>query len=284
MDTPTGWEARSTTRSFPRSAPRRSRPIWYRRAWTDRKWRPPASARRCPSSRARPRRAARPSSNAWRLIAGSRSRSRAVRSSRRPLFHLALQPRLVRGFVFMDQDFILIAKWIVPVEPAGALDQHAIVVRAGRIEALLPAADAKARFPGLEVVDLPHHIVLPGLVSAHTHAATTLLRGLADERRERAASAILSREFVLDGTLLACAEMLAGGITCFSDAYFFPEASLEAARSMGVRSVHGILVMEAPTAYASDPADYLRKGLALRDLAREDAHASFCIAPRHAET
>jgi 5-methylthioadenosine/S-adenosylhomocysteine deaminase len=157
-------------------------------------------------------------------------------------------------------------------------------VLAGRIEALLPAAEAKARYPQLEVIDLAHHIVLPGFVSVHTRAASALLRGVPAERRERAERALLSAQFVQDGTLLACAEMLAGGITCFNDAYFFPEASLEAARAMGLRSAHGILAMEAPSAYASDPADYLRKGLALRDRVREDPLASFCMALLRAET
>ena len=77
--------------------------------------------------------------------------------------------------------------------------------------------------------------------------------------------------------------MLSAGITCFNDTYFFPDAALEAARTMGLRSTHGILAREAASAYASDPADYLRKGLALRDRAREDGLASFCIAVQHAE-
>ena len=68
-----------------------------------------------------------------------------------------------------------------------------------------------------------------------------------------------------DGTALACAEMLRGGITCFNDMYFFPEAALEAALAAGMRVALGLIVIDFPTAYASDPADYLRKGLALRD-------------------
>jgi 5-methylthioadenosine/S-adenosylhomocysteine deaminase len=184
----------------------------------------------------------------------------------------------------MDQDFLLIAKWIVPVEPAGALEQHALAVRGGRIEALLPAVDARKRFAQLDVVELAHHIVIPGLVSAHTHGAATLLRGLTGQRAQALERALLSPEFVRDGSLLACAEMLAGGITCFSDAYFFPEASLEAASAMGMRSAHWILATEEPSAYASDLADYLRKGFALRDRAREQPLASFGIAALRAET
>jgi 5-methylthioadenosine/S-adenosylhomocysteine deaminase len=73
--------------------------------------------------------------------------------------------------------------------------------------------------------------------------------------------------------------MLRGGITCFNDMYFFPEASAEAALACGLRSAHGVIVIEFPSAYASDPADYLRKGLELRDRMREESLVSFCLAP-----
>jgi 5-methylthioadenosine/S-adenosylhomocysteine deaminase len=84
---------------------------------------------------------------------------------------------------------------------------------------------------------------------------------------------------VRDGTLLACAEMLRGGITCFNDMYFFPEAAAEAARSLGMRAVLGLVVIEFPTAYAADADDYLSKGLAVRDRLRADPLLSFCLAP-----
>jgi len=130
--------------------------------------------------------------------------------------------------------------------------------------------------------------VMPGLVNAHTHAAMTLLRGLADdtplarwleEHIWPAETKHVSREFVRDGTLLACAEMIRGGITCFNDMYFFPDASLEAALAAGMRSAQGMIVIEFPSAYASDAADYLRRGLELRDRYRDEGLASFCLAP-----
>jgi 5-methylthioadenosine/S-adenosylhomocysteine deaminase len=89
---------------------------------------------------------------------------------------------------------------------------------------------------------------------------------------------------VRDGTALACAEMLRGGITCFGDMYFFPEAALEAALEAGMRAVLGLAVSELSTPYASDPADYLRKGLATRDQYREQPLASFCLAPQAAHS
>jgi 5-methylthioadenosine/S-adenosylhomocysteine deaminase len=168
------------------------------------------------------------------------------------------------------------------------LEGHAVAVRDGRIEALLPSGEAATRFPSHEGLDLPDHVLIPGLVNTHTHAAMSLMRGLADdlplmrwleEHIWPAEAKHVSPAMVRDGTLLACAEMLRGGITCFNDMYFFPEASLEAARAAGMRVALGIIVIEFPTPYASDAADYLRKGLALRDREGDDPLASFCLAP-----
>jgi 5-methylthioadenosine/S-adenosylhomocysteine deaminase len=178
---------------------------------------------------------------------------------------------------------------VVPVEPAGAvLEDHAVAVREGRIEAVLPASGAAAAYPGYETFDLPGHVLIPGLVNAHTHAAMCLMRGLSDdlplmrwlqEHIWPAEAKHVSPEFVRDGTLLACAEMLRGGVTCFNDMYFFPEAALEAAAAARMRSAQGIITIEFPSAYASDAADYLARGLAIRDRWRDEPLASFCLAP-----
>ena len=149
-------------------------------------------------------------------------------------------------------------------------------MRDGAIEAVVPA-QAGTRFPDYERVDLPDHVLIPGLVNTHTRAALVLMRGFPDERREAAEKRVLSPAFVRDGTALACAEMLRGGITCFADRYFFPEAALEAAQHAGMRVVLGLLVQDEPSAYASDSDDYLRKGLEFRDSASDQA---FCFAPR----
>jgi 5-methylthioadenosine/S-adenosylhomocysteine deaminase len=177
----------------------------------------------------------------------------------------------------------------VPVEPAGAvLEHHAVAVRDGAIEAVLPTAEALKSFGNYQRVDLAEHVLMPGLVNAHTHAAMSLMRGLADdlplmrwlqEHIWPAETKHVSPRFVRDGTALACAEMLRGGITCFNDMYFFPEAALEAALEAGMRVALGLIVLDFPTAYASDPSDYVRKGLALRDQRSDEPLVSFCLAP-----
>jgi 5-methylthioadenosine/S-adenosylhomocysteine deaminase len=196
---------------------------------------------------------------------------------------------LTAGSLMEAVDALIHARWIVPVEPAGrVLEQHALALSHGRIAALLPSAEARRRFKAVESVELPRHALIPGLVNAHTHAAMTLLRGLADDLplmrwlqdhiwpvENRWADA----DFVRDGTELAVAEMLRGGITCFNDMYFFPEAAAQAIRHAGMRASLGLVVFDFPSAWGSGPEDYIHKGLALRDQYKNDPLLSFVFAP-----
>jgi len=186
-------------------------------------------------------------------------------------------------------DLLIEPSWIIPIEPAGVvLADHALAVDAGRIVGLLPAADTAGRFAPRQHLRLPGKVLLPGFVNLHTHAAMTLLRGYADdlplmrwlaEHIWPAEARHLSADFVRDGTLLAAWEMLRGGITCFNDMYFFPDAAAEAVIEAGMRAVLGVTAIEFPTAYAADANDYLNKGLAARDAWRDEALLSFALAP-----
>jgi 5-methylthioadenosine/S-adenosylhomocysteine deaminase len=186
-------------------------------------------------------------------------------------------------------DTLLDARWIIPVEPSGAvLRHHAIAIDQGTIRAIMPSTEAHARFAPHEHIVLGNHALIPGLVNLHTHAAMSLMRGIADDLplMEWLSNHIWPAEarhvdsgFVFDGTLLACAEMLRGGITCFNDMYFFPEASVRAAVEAGMRASIGMIAIDFPTAYASDADDYLAKGLALRDDYGRHPLLSFCFAP-----
>ena len=189
----------------------------------------------------------------------------------------------------IEIDLLVEARWIVPVEPEGiVLENYCLAIQAGRIVALLPASEATRSYPAREHFRLADHLLLPGFVNLHTHAAMTLLRGYADdmplmrwlqERIWPAESRHISPDFVRDGTLLACWEMLRGGITCFNDMYFFPQAAAEAALSAGMRAALGITVFEFPSAYGNDAEDYLAKGLATRDALRDEELIRFCLAP-----
>lgn len=188
----------------------------------------------------------------------------------------------------MPATTVIEPRWVVPVTPAAVLSDHAVVIEADRIAAVLPAADALVRYPDAPRVLLPDHALIPGLVNLHTHAAMTLMRGMADDLALMdwlqnhiwpVETRMVSDEFVHDGTLLACAEMLRGGVTCFNDMYFFPEAAARATLQAGMRAALGIIAVEFRSAYAADAQDYLTKGIALRDSLRDEPLLSFCLAP-----
>lgn len=186
-------------------------------------------------------------------------------------------------------DLIVESHWIIPVEPANTLlENHSLVVRDQKIVDILPTGSARQQYRAPRCHSLNQHVLIPGLVNLHTHAAMALLRGFADdlplmpwltEHIWPAERAHVSPEFVRDGTLLACWEMLRGGVTCFNDMYFYPEAAASAALAAGIRAALGITVFEFPSAYGTGADDYLDKGLAARErLAKEDL-ISFCLAP-----
>ena len=149
-------------------------------------------------------------------------------------------------------DLAIDAGIVMPVRPARTvLRDHTVLVCNGQIEAVLPTAstlDLDVR----ERVSLPGQLLMPGLVNLHTHAAMTLMRGLSDdlplmrwlqEHIWPAEAKFVSDPFVETGTRLACAEMLRGGITCFNDMYFFPEATARAVLQAGMRASLGMIAI-----------------------------------------
>ncbi len=200
------------------------------------------------------------------------------------MLNSSLDPRSISHI-----DALIEARWIVPVEPENVvLENHALAIHDGKILAILPMEEAHRQYQAREITRLAEHVLIPGLVNLHTHAAMSLLRGYADDTplmpwlRDHiwpAEAQHVSAQFVRDGTLLAAAEMLRGGITCFADMYFFPAAAAEAALQMGIRAALGLVAFEFPSAYGSDADDYLAKGLAVRDQLRDEPTISFCLAP-----
>jgi 5-methylthioadenosine/S-adenosylhomocysteine deaminase len=185
-------------------------------------------------------------------------------------------------------DLILLPQWIVPVESAGILTEHAVIVHNGQILDVMPADAAQSRYAPAQTLALPGRALIPGLVNLHGHAAMSLFRGFADDQplmtwlNEHiwpAEKKLVSEAFVRDGTLLAAAEMLAGGITSCNDMYFFPQSAGEAFLQAGMRATLGMIVLEFPSTYASDADDYLAHGLATRDELKDEPLLSFAFAP-----
>ncbi|MGK7295908.1 MAG: TRZ/ATZ family hydrolase [Candidatus Wenzhouxiangella sp. M2_3B_020] len=183
----------------------------------------------------------------------------------------------------------LVPRWVVPVVPEGrVLDDHAVVVRGDRIEAVLPEEDLESRFPGIERIDLPGRVLIPGLVNMHTHSAMALLRGLADdlplmrwlhENIWPAEKIIMGSDYVRAGSRLALAEMLRAGTTCFNDNYFFPDVTAEVALGVGMRAVIGMPIIGFPTPWAETEDEYFRRGLEVQRRFFGEALIEVAFAP-----
>jgi 5-methylthioadenosine/S-adenosylhomocysteine deaminase len=181
------------------------------------------------------------------------------------------------------------ARHLVPVRPGRVLlENHSVAVRGDRVIEVVPRAEAESRWPDAGSVDLPTHVLLPGLVNCHTHAPMTLLRGYADdldlhvwlqEHIWPAERAFVGPRFVRDGTRLAVAEMFRSGTTCFNDMYFFPDAAIDVCREAGMRASLGLIVIEFETAWARDAAGYIDRGMGLYETFRGEALISFTLAP-----
>jgi 5-methylthioadenosine/S-adenosylhomocysteine deaminase len=186
-------------------------------------------------------------------------------------------------------DSILHCRWIAPVEPAGTVHtDHSVVVHEGRILDILPIEQARNNYTADIEHELDGHLLIPGLVNAHTHAAMSLLRGLADdlplhewlnEHIWPAESRWVNEEFVHDGTQLAMAEMLRSGTTCFNDMYFFPDVTARAAAGCGIRACVGLIIIDFPTVWANDASEYISKGLNVQDRYRADPLIRTMFAP-----
>ena len=189
----------------------------------------------------------------------------------------------------INADLVIEARWIATVVPQQLiLENYSVIIQAGVIADLLPISEARQKYTANALVCLDDHVLIPGLINLHTHAAMNLMRGIADDMPLMkwlsdhiwpAEQAVVSEQYVKDSTLLACAEMLSGGITCFNEMYFYPQAAASATNQAGMRANLGLVVIEFPSAYASDADDYLQKGFAAHDSWRNNPLITSSIAP-----
>eukprot|EP00297_Palpitomonas_bilix_P006886 CAMPEP_0113909682 /NCGR_PEP_ID=MMETSP0780_2-20120614/27020_1 /TAXON_ID=652834 /ORGANISM="Palpitomonas bilix" /LENGTH=411 /DNA_ID=CAMNT_0000905583 /DNA_START=1 /DNA_END=1232 /DNA_ORIENTATION=- /assembly_acc=CAM_ASM_000599 len=169
-------------------------------------------------------------------------------------------------------DTVIFARYVVTMSKEHEnkyLERHAVVIDRGVVVDVLPIPDAKAQYCGVVEEDLSiHHAIMPGLINCHTHAPMALMKGLGDdlplhewlsENIWPTEAKYLSYEFCIQGARLAILQMLKSGTTTFNDMYFFPEAVAAAANEAGIRALISCPIIEFPTPYAENAADYLQK-------------------------
>jgi len=185
-------------------------------------------------------------------------------------------------------DIIITSRWMITVENDGeVLENHAIAIKDGKIQAILPAPQA-ASLNAKQHVKLDSHVLMPGLINLHGHSAMTLLRGMADDMALMdwlnnhiwpAEAKHVREDFVFDGALLAMAEMIRCGTTTINDMYFYHGAMARAGLASGMRTFVGCSILEFPTNYALNADDYISKALAeRREFLGEDL-VTFTLAP-----
>ncbi|OZG71039.1 N-ethylammeline chlorohydrolase [Hahella sp. CCB-MM4] len=172
-------------------------------------------------------------------------------------------------------DLIITARWIVPIRPANLiLENSSVVINGGRILDIGDTDDLMQRYSGKEHVSLPEHVLMPGMINAHGHAAMTLFRGMADDLPLMewlnnhiwpAEAKYVDEDFVRDGVSLAIVEMIRSGTTTFSDQYFFPASAAAAAVDAGMRCQLVFPILDFPSSWASHAEDYIHKGVKLFD-------------------
>ena len=182
-------------------------------------------------------------------------------------------------------------EWIVTVNSDfEVLQDFAVLIEDNLIHSLVPndeIADLDC-YAQAEIIPLPGCALLPGLVNSHTHASMSLFRGMADDLPLMewltdhiwpAEAHWVGPEFTIDGFRLAAAEMIRSGTTCLSDMYYFPDEVAGCAQQIGMRSVVGLIVLDFPSVWAQDAAEYLHKALAVHDQIRELPLVSSAFAP-----
>lgn len=189
----------------------------------------------------------------------------------------------------MEIDSLIHADWIIPVAASDlVLTQHSLAIQDGRILAILPRTEALTQLRAQNTIELPNHALIPGLINTHTHAAMTILRGLADDLPLMvwlqkhiwpAEARWANAEFVRDGTELALLEMLRSGTTCFNDMYYFPEVTADLVVAAGMRACVGLVIIDFPSAWANTIDEYFTKGCAVHDQFRHNQLIRTAFAP-----
>jgi len=169
-------------------------------------------------------------------------------------------------------DLIIMGDHIVSMDESGTVYEHgAVAVDDGLILAVGPADEIAAEYSAAETLGGENRVVMPGLINGHTHAAMTLLRGIADDLALMdwlnnyifpAEVEFVDAEFVRIGTELACWEMIRGGTTTFVDMYYFPDTVAEVVDSCGLRALVSETVIDQRSPDAEDAADSINKGIA----------------------
>lgn len=173
-------------------------------------------------------------------------------------------------------------------EKDSKIENGAIVVNQDTIVAMGRKDDILPMYQGRVTIDVPDSIIMPGLVNAHTHAAMTCFRGIADDMELMewlndyifpSEARYVDPELVYWGSTLACAEMIKSGTTTFSDMYIFEEETAQAAKQAGMRCLLGEVLFDFPSPSFKTPAEGLACTERLLKKWADDALINIMVEP-----
>lgn len=186
-------------------------------------------------------------------------------------------------------DTLIHARWVLPIAPQNViLEHHSLAVKKDRIIGVLPSLQAAQQWQAHHEINLTEHVLMPGLVNAHTHTPSSLFRGLADDLPLMdwlthhiwpAEMAILNPESIADGMRLAILEMLRGGTTCFCDHFFFHDSAAEVVATNGIRANIGLWVGNVPTVWGKNETEYFTKVEATLNSGSPFPRVTWSLAP-----
>ncbi len=172
-------------------------------------------------------------------------------------------------------DLIIEGDYVVTMDDDGnVIANGALAIDGGLIIAMGTAEEINIQYSANGHLRGENRIVMPGLINGHSHAAMTLLRGVADDLPLLdwltkyifpAEVEFVDAEFVRIGTELACWEMIRGGTTTFVDMYYFPDVIAQVVESCGMRALVSATVIDQRSPDAENAADSLVKGMAFVD-------------------
>ena len=166
-------------------------------------------------------------------------------------------------------DLLLTNGLLLPLSPGSKpIPRGGVAIANGKIAGLGKEVEIGASFDPRRTIDARGGLIMPGLINGHTHAAMSLLRGLADDLPLKtwleehifpAEAKWVNGDFVYWGALLSCAEMIRSGTTTFIDGYFFEEQTARAVGQSGMRALLGQGVLDFPTPDSPSPAHALKR-------------------------
>ncbi|MCF6765121.1 TRZ/ATZ family hydrolase [Thiotrichales bacterium 19S3-7] len=186
-------------------------------------------------------------------------------------------------------DSIIAARWILPVRPENrVLENYALVINDGVIVDLLAQSEVDKVYTANEVFQRDNHVLMPGLINAHTHLGMSYYRGLKDDVTLHtwlsdyiwpAERKTISAEYVYDATIHALAECIRGGVTCVNDHYFHMDEVAKACSNAGVRGVLSHCIYHFQTPWAKTPDECFSHQEKLIELLKDSQLLSVAIGP-----